>query len=54
MILGRTLSVYFSGRFIKAILGLFLFAAVMLFLFDVLELVRRGRNRLADGLVQCS
>ena len=45
MILGRTLSVYFSGRFIKAILGLFLFAAVLLFLFDVLELVRRGSDR---------
>lgn len=45
MILGRTLSVYFSGRFLKAILGLFLFAAVLLFMFDLLELVRRGSDR---------
>ena len=29
MILGRTLSIYFSNRFLKAILGLFLFAAVL-------------------------
>ncbi|MHA7773243.1 LPS export ABC transporter permease LptG [Roseibium sp. M-1] len=43
--LGRTLSAYFSGRFLKAILGLFLFAAVLIFLFDVLELVRRGGDR---------
>lgn len=45
MIPGRTLSVYFSGRFLKAILGLFLFAAVLLFMFDILELVRRGSDR---------
>ena len=45
MILGRTLSLYFSGRFLKAILGLFLFAAVLIYLFDVLELVRRGGDR---------
>ncbi|MBD8875272.1 LPS export ABC transporter permease LptG [Roseibium polysiphoniae] len=47
MILGRTLGLYFSGRFLKAILGLFLLATVLIFLFDVLELVRRGGDR--DG-----
>jgi len=47
MILGRTLAVYFSNRFLKAIIGLFLLAAVLIFLFDVLELVRRGSDR--DG-----
>ncbi|MBO6757067.1 MAG: LPS export ABC transporter permease LptG [Roseibium sp.] len=45
MILGRTLAGYFSGRFFKAILGLFLLAAALIFLFDVLELVRRGGDR---------
>ncbi|MEC9469370.1 MAG: LPS export ABC transporter permease LptG [Pseudomonadota bacterium] len=45
MILGRTLSLYFSGRFLKAILGLFLFAAVLIYLFDVQEQVRRGCDR---------
>ncbi|MEP3048861.1 MAG: LPS export ABC transporter permease LptG [Roseibium sp.] len=45
MILGRTLAAYFSGRFLKAILGLFLFAAVLIYMFDVLELVRRGSDR---------
>ena len=45
MVLGRTLAVYFSGKFFKSILGLFLLAAVLIFLFDVLELVRRGGER---------
>ncbi len=45
MILGHTLFIYFSNRFLKAILGLFLFAAALIFLFDVLELVRRGGDR---------
>ena len=45
MLLGRTLALYFSGRFLKAIVGLFLLAAVLIFLFDVLELVRRGGDR---------
>ncbi|GAA0782590.1 LPS export ABC transporter permease LptG [Roseibium denhamense] len=45
MILGRTLTVYLSARFLKAIIGLFLFAAALIFLFDVLELVRRGGDR---------
>ncbi|MBO0346179.1 LPS export ABC transporter permease LptG [Roseibium limicola] len=47
MLLGRTLSLYFSARFLKTILGLFLLASVLIFLFDVLELVRRGSDR--DG-----
>ncbi|OKL42986.1 LPS export ABC transporter permease LptG [Pseudovibrio exalbescens] len=42
MMAGRTLSVYISMRFLKSIVGLFLFAAVLVLLFDVLELVRRG------------
>ncbi|MBD8892706.1 LPS export ABC transporter permease LptG [Roseibium litorale] len=45
MILGRTLTLYFSGKFLKAILGLFLLAAVLIYLFDVLELVRRASDR---------
>ncbi len=45
MILGRTLALYFSGRFLRSILGLFLLAAVLIYLFDVLELVRRGGDR---------
>lgn len=45
MILGRTLTLYFSGKFLKAILGLFLLAAVLIYLFDVLELVRRAGDR---------
>ncbi|MFD1694500.1 LPS export ABC transporter permease LptG [Roseibium aestuarii] len=45
MFLGRTLSLYFSFRFLRSILGLFLLAAVLIFLFDVLELVRRGADR---------
>lgn len=45
MLLGRTLALYFSGRFLKAILGLFLLAAVLILLFDVLELARRGSDR---------
>ncbi|EFO29632.1 permease [Roseibium sp. TrichSKD4] len=45
MILGRTLAIYFSARFFKSILGLFLLAAVLIFLFDVLELVRRGGDQ---------
>ncbi|MCY1706372.1 LPS export ABC transporter permease LptG [Pannonibacter sp. SL95] len=43
--LGRTLTVYFSARFLKAILGLFLLAAVLIYLFDVLELLRRAGER---------
>ncbi len=43
--LGRTLTLYFSGRLLKWILGLFLFAAVLIFMFDFLELVRRGSDR---------
>ncbi|MTI17606.1 LPS export ABC transporter permease LptG [Rhodobacteraceae bacterium RKSG542] len=42
---GRTLFTYISARFFKTILALFLFAAVLIFLFDVLELVRRGADR---------
>lgn len=45
MMLGRTLSIYFSGKFLKAILGLFLLASALIFLFDVLELARRGADR---------
>ncbi len=43
--IGRTLTRYVSGRFLTAILGLFLMAATLLFLFDFLELVRRGGDR---------
>ncbi|ADZ70819.1 LPS export ABC transporter permease LptG [Polymorphum gilvum] len=43
--LGPTLTLYFSRRFLKAILGLFLLAAVLIFLFDVLELLRRAGER---------
>ncbi|WP_068312344.1 LPS export ABC transporter permease LptG [Polycladidibacter hongkongensis] len=42
---GRTLSSYIALRFLRSILLLFLFAAVLIFLFDVLELVRRGGDR---------
>jgi lipopolysaccharide export system permease protein len=54
MVLGRTLALYFSGRFLKAILGLFLLAAVLIFLFDVLELVRRGSDREGFSFVRVS
>ena len=40
--LGATLSFYFSRRFLRSILGLFLLAAILIFLFDVLELLRRA------------
>ena len=43
--IGITLARYVSGRFVTAILGLFLLAATLLFLFDFLELVRRGGDR---------
>ncbi|MTH95760.1 LPS export ABC transporter permease LptG [Roseibium sp. RKSG952] len=45
MLLGRTLALYFSGRFLKAIIGLFLLATVLIYLFDVLELIRRGGDQ---------
>ncbi|MEJ8475346.1 LPS export ABC transporter permease LptG [Roseibium algae] len=54
MILGRTLALYFSGRFLKAILGLFLLAAVLIYLFDVLELVRRGGDREGFSVLRVS
>ena len=54
MLLGRTLALYFSGRFLKAILGLFLLAAVLIFLFDVLELVRRGSDREGFSVLRVS
>ncbi|MEP3276108.1 MAG: LPS export ABC transporter permease LptG [Stappiaceae bacterium] len=50
--LGRTLTLYFSGRLLKWILGLFLFAAVLIFMFDFLELVRRGSDREGFSVVQ--
>ncbi|CUA95778.1 LPS export ABC transporter permease LptG [Pannonibacter indicus] len=40
--LGPTLSLYFSRRFLRSIFGLFLLAAILIFLFDVLELLRRA------------
>ncbi len=42
---GRTLSLYISKRFLKTILAMFLFAAVLILLFDVLELIRRGGDK---------
>ncbi len=54
MLLGRTLALYFSGRFLKAIVGLFLLAAVLIFLFDVLELVRRGSDREGFSVLRVS
>ncbi|PTW60435.1 lipopolysaccharide export system permease protein [Breoghania corrubedonensis] len=45
MTVGLTLWRYFAIRFLIAILGLFLFAAVLIFIFDFLELVRRGGDR---------
>ncbi len=42
---GHTLAVYFALRFVSAILGLFLLAAFLIFIFDLLELVRRGSDR---------
>ena len=54
MLLGRTFTLYFSGRFLKAILGLFLLAAVLIFLFDVLELVRRGGDREGFSVLRVS
>ncbi|WP_068089429.1 LPS export ABC transporter permease LptG [Polycladidibacter stylochi] len=44
---GFTLQWYISSRFFKSIILLFLFAACLIFLFDVLELIRRGGDR--DG-----
>ncbi|KZK85452.1 Lipopolysaccharide export system permease protein LptG [Pseudovibrio sp. Ad46] len=49
---GRTLSLYISKRFMKSILALFLFAAVLILLFDVLELVRRGGDREGFSLLR--
>lgn len=43
--IGMTLARYFSLRFLTAIFGLFLLAATLLFLFDFLELARRGGDR---------
>ncbi|WP_310619937.1 LPS export ABC transporter permease LptG [Flexibacterium corallicola] len=43
--MGRTLSIYISSRFLKNILALFIFATLMIFLFDFLELVRKGADR---------
>jgi len=54
MVLGRTLTFYISARFLKAILGLFLLAAVLIFLFDVLELVRRGGDREGFSVLRVS
>lgn len=44
---GHTLAVYFALRFITSILGLFLLAAVLIFIFDALELLRRASDQ--DG-----
>ncbi|MDD7908903.1 MULTISPECIES: LPS export ABC transporter permease LptG [Pseudovibrio] len=52
MMAGKTLSVYISLRFFKSIIGLFLFSAVLIFLFDVLELVRRGSDDDAFSLMR--
>lgn len=54
MLLGRTLMFYFSGRFLRSILGLFLLAAVLIYLFDVLELVRRGGDREGFSVLRVS
>lgn len=43
--IGRTLGAYFAKRFLRAILGIFLMTAVIVFLFDFLELYRRGADR---------
>lgn len=44
---GVTLASYFCLRFLGAIIGLFLLAAALIYIFDLLELVRRGGDR--DG-----
>lgn len=50
--IGLTLARYFSGRFATAILGIFLLAATLLFLFDFLELARRGSDREGFSAIQ--
>ncbi len=45
MMVGATLWRYFATRFLVSILGLFAFAAVLIFIFDFLELVRRAADK---------
>ena len=45
MLVGTTLARYFSIRFAKWILGLFLLVASLIFLFDFLELLRRTADK---------
>jgi len=46
-LVGHTLALYLARRFAAAILGLFALAAVLIFIFDLLELLRRGAGQ--DG-----
>lgn len=46
-LVGHTLAIYLSRKFLSAILGLFALAAILIFLFDVLELLRRSSGQ--DG-----
>lgn len=50
----RTLATYFSWRFLGAILGLFALAAVLIFIFDLLELLRRSGGEDDAGLIRIS
>ena len=47
---GMTLAVYFAMRFVWAILGLFLLTAALIYLFDLLELLRRTSGEADAGL----
>lgn len=49
---GRTLAVYLAWRFLGAILGLFLLASVLIFIFDALELLRRAGDQEGASLAR--
>lgn len=49
---GRTLAVYLAARFFVAISGLFLLAAVLIFVFDALELLRRASDQEGASLAR--
>lgn len=47
---GTTLALYFALRFVGAILGLFLLTAALIFIFDLLELLRRASGEAGSSL----
>ncbi|WP_428697171.1 LPS export ABC transporter permease LptG [Stappia sp.] len=49
---GRTLAVYLALRFLVSIGGLFLLAAVLIFIFDALELLRRASDQEGASLAR--